>query len=146
MAPFSRVSKVRSSIALNSAYVTLSVSYMVIWVPSGDLPGSVCNTSFPHVFLPRFRCLEPFSWCLENSRDVYLWYFFKEPRVIRSSQLAEYNTCHRVSFQENEFLISRFFFKVFTLHTIIMQSNPWFLFNSFFSPIKLCEFFPDFSL
>ena len=76
MAPFLRVSKVRtheSSIILNSTYVALSVNYMIMYVPSGDLPEFLCYF-ISLVFVPRFRCLKPFSWCLRNSRDIYPWF------------------------------------------------------------------------
>ena len=76
MAPFLRVSKVRtheSSIILNSTYVALSVNYMIMYVPSGDLPEFLCYF-ISLVFVPRFQCLKPFSWCLRNSRDIYPWF------------------------------------------------------------------------
>ena len=79
MAPFLRVSKVRvheSSITLNSTNVALSVNYIIIWVPSGDLPGFVYYF-ISLVFVPHFRYLKTFSWCLRNSRDIHPCFFLR---------------------------------------------------------------------
>ena len=126
MAPFLRVSKVRvheSSITLNSINVALSVNYIIIWVPSGDLPEFVYYFIFTRFCAPLLMPETIFLVLVKFKRYPSL-FLFKEPRVICSSQFAWYTTCHRVSFQGNEFLISRFLSKVIMLRAYMKQSNP----------------------
>ena len=126
MAPFLRVSKVRvhgSSITLNSTNVALSVNYIIIWVPSGDLPEFVYYFIFTRFCAP-LPMPETIFLVLGKFKRYPSLFLFKEPRVICSSQFAWYTTCHRVSFQGNEFLISRFLSKVITLRANMKQSNP----------------------
>ena len=61
---------------------------------------------------------------LEKFKRYLSLVFPKEPCVIRSQQFAEYTTCHRFSFQENEFIISCFLSMVITLRAIMKQSDP----------------------
>ena len=79
MAPFLRVSKVRvhgSSITLNSTNVALSVNYIIIWVPSGDLPRFVYYFIFTRFCAP-LPMPENISWCLGNSRGIYPCFFLR---------------------------------------------------------------------